>query len=87
LPFIITGIIFLHLILLHTEGSSDPLVIQYTNEKITFHPYFTYKDLFAITVILILFCILVFYYPNLLGHSDNFIPANPLVTPAHIVPE
>ncbi len=77
----------LHLVVLHTDGSSDPLTLQISKEKITFHPYFTYKDLFALTVILAIFCLLVFYYPNLLGHSDNFIPANPLVTPAHIVPE
>jgi len=61
--------------------------LAYTKDKITFHPYFSYKDLFALTLALFFFSILVCFYPNLLGHSDNFIPANPLVTPAHIVPE
>jgi ubiquinol-cytochrome c reductase cytochrome b subunit len=55
--------------------------------KIPFHPYFTIKDAFAFTVTLLFFVILIKFYPNVLGHSDNFIPANPLVTPAHIVPE
>jgi ubiquinol-cytochrome c reductase cytochrome b subunit len=55
--------------------------------KIPFHPYFTAKDAFAFTITLLFFVILVKFYPNVLGHSDNFIPANPLVTPAHIVPE
>jgi ubiquinol-cytochrome c reductase cytochrome b/c1 subunit len=56
-------------------------------DKLPFHPYFTIKDIFILTVTLTFFMILVFFYPNLLGHSDNFIPANPLVTPPHIVPE
>lgn len=87
LPFIVTGIIMMHLVLLHTEGSSDPLALPSTGDKIIFHPYFSYKDLFILTITLAGFSTLVFYYSNLLGHSDNFIPANPLVTPAHIVPE
>jgi len=53
----------------------------------SFHPYFTFKDIFALTATLLFFLILVYFYPNVLGHSDNFIPANPLVTPPHIVPE
>jgi ubiquinol-cytochrome c reductase cytochrome b subunit len=86
LPFIITGLIFTHLALLHEVGSTNPT--QYAcSDNVTFHPYFTSKDSFIFSVTLTLFLILVFFYPNLLGHSDNFIPANPLVTPAHIVPE
>jgi len=87
LPFIITGIIGAHLVLLHTDGSSDPLVLPITADKVTFHPYFSYKDAFIFLVAFSAFVGLVCYYPNLLGHSDNFLPANPLVTPAHIVPE
>jgi quinol-cytochrome oxidoreductase complex cytochrome b subunit len=86
LPFLITAIILLHLVLLHKSGSTEPT--QTINpDKIPFHPYYTYKDGFSLAICLLLFILLVFFYPNLLGHSDNFIKANPLVTPAHIVPE
>lgn len=87
LPFIITGLIGVHLVLLHDATSTNPMQISPATSKIPFHPYFTIKDLFAFTVVLLFFVILVDFYPNALGHSDNFIPANPLVTPAHIVPE
>jgi quinol-cytochrome oxidoreductase complex cytochrome b subunit len=71
---------------LHKSGSTEPT--QTINpDKIPFHPYYTYKDGFSLAICLLLFILLVFFYPNLLGHSDNFIKANPLVTPAHIVPE
>ena len=86
LPFIITGIIFVHLILLHTVTSTNPAQVA-SPDKLPFHPYFTFKDLFALTVAMLFFLTLVHFYPNVLGHSDNFIPANPLVTPPHIVPE
>jgi ubiquinol-cytochrome c reductase cytochrome b/c1 subunit len=86
LPFIITGVIFVHLILLHTATSTNPVQVS-SPDKISFHPYFTFKDIFALTAALLFFLILVYFYPNILGHSDNFIPANPLVTPPHIVPE
>ena len=87
LPFIITGIVGLHLVLLHTDGSSDPLTLPATPDKISFHPYFTFKDTFIFFATFTGVVGLVMYLPNLLGHSDNFLPANPLVTPAHIVPE
>ena len=88
LPFVITGIIFLHLILLHWVGSTNPTQQAIESQTVVpFHPYFTVKDSFIFTVTLMVYIILVAYYPNVLGHSDNFIPANPLVTPAHIVPE
>lgn len=87
LPFLITGLIGVHLVLLHTDGSSDPLTLPTTPDKLTFHPYFSYKDAFIFLVTFASFGALVCYLPNLLGHSDNFLPANPLVTPAHIVPE
>ena len=86
LPFIITGIIFVHLILLHTVTSTNPAQVS-SPDKMSFHPYFTFKDIFALTVALLFFLALVHFYPNILGHSDNFLPANPLVTPPHIVPE
>jgi ubiquinol-cytochrome c reductase cytochrome b/c1 subunit len=88
LPFLILGIIlFLHLLVLHTDGSTEPFVLPLAPSKVPFHPYYTLKDTFIFFFSLALFGLLVFYVPNLLGHSDNFLPANPLVTPAHIVPE
>lgn len=73
--------------LLHTDGSTDPLTLAITPDKIPFHPYFTLKDTFIFFATFAGVVALVMYMPNLLGHSDNFLPANPLVTPAHIVPE
>jgi len=87
LPFLITGLIGSHLVLLHTDGSSNPLTLPTTPDKLTFHPYFSYKDAFIFFFVISGFFNLVLYLPNLLGHSDNFLPADPLVTPAHIVPE
>jgi len=88
LPFVIVGVVFLHLVALHTHGSNNPVGIDLTKkEKIPFHPYYTVKDLFGLAVFMLVFAALVFFAPNLLGHPDNYIPANPLVTPAHIVPE
>lgn len=89
LPMVIVAVVFLHLWSLHTHGSNNPTGVDVKSEKdtIPFHPYFTYKDLFGIGVFLILFMYFVFFHPNSLGHPDNYIPANPMVTPAHIVPE
>jgi ubiquinol-cytochrome c reductase cytochrome b/c1 subunit len=87
LPFIVTGIISTHLVFLHTTGSNMPLPTNNSSDKITFHPYFTYKDTFVCSILLIFFITFVYYYPNILGHADNFINANALSTPAHIVPE
>ena len=88
LPFVIVGTVFLHLIALHTHGSNNPVGIDLTKkDKIPFHPYYTVKDLFGLAVFLLVFSYFVFFAPNMLGHPDNYIPANPLVTPAHIVPE
>lgn len=84
---ILAIILFLHLMVLHTDGSTEPFVLPLTPSKVPFHPYYTLKDTFIFYLTLALFGLLVFYVPNLLGHSDNFLPANPLVTPAHIVPE
>lgn len=87
LPFIVIGIIFLHLTLLHLRGSMNPMGNTSIRDRIDFHPYFFIKDALSLFIALILFSIIIFYYPNILGHSDNYIMANPLVTPTHIVPE
>ncbi|OUR78567.1 cytochrome b [Alphaproteobacteria bacterium 46_93_T64] len=89
LPFVIVGVVILHIWALHTVGSNNPTGIEIKDKQdsIPFHPYYTVKDLFGLGVFLIIFCAFLFYAPNYLGHPDNYIPANPLVTPAHIVPE
>jgi len=89
LPFMIAGVVGLHIWALHVPGNNNPLGINVKSKEDTvpFHPYYTVKDGFAIVLFLILFASFVFYNPNVLGHADNYIPANPLVTPAHIVPE
>ena len=89
MPFLIVGVVMLHLVALHQFGSNNPLGIDVKSEgdTIPFHPYYTVKDYFGLGVFLIIFFGLVFFAPNFLGHPDNYIPADPLVTPAHIVPE
>jgi ubiquinol-cytochrome c reductase cytochrome b subunit len=86
-PFIIAALAIIHIIFLHESGSNNPLGINFKVDQIPFNPYFTIKDLFGVCLFALLFTTFVFFYPNLLGHSDNYIPANPLVTPTHIVPE
>jgi len=86
-PFIIAGVSIFHLSLLHIDGSNNPLGIKSTSNKINFYPYFYVKDLFAFFVLIGLFLFLLFYYPNLLGHSDNYIQSDSIKTPPHIVPE
>ncbi|HYD98182.1 MAG TPA: cytochrome b N-terminal domain-containing protein [Alphaproteobacteria bacterium] len=89
LPFVIAAVVFLHVWALHVHGSNNPLGIDMKGpqDSLPFHPYYTAKDSFGTAVFLLFFAIIVFYFPNLLGHPDNYIPANPLSTPAHIVPE
>ncbi|MBY0335448.1 MAG: cytochrome b/b6 [Acetobacteraceae bacterium] len=89
LPFVITGVVFLHVAALHVTGSNNPLGIEPKDKQDTlpFHPYYTIKDSVGIVAYLAVFAFLVFFMPNYLGHPDNYIPANPLSTPAHIVPE
>jgi ubiquinol-cytochrome c reductase cytochrome b/c1 subunit len=89
LPFVIFALMFLHLWALHTSKSNNPLGIDVKSEKDTlpFHPYFTTKDLVGFGVFFIILAYWVFFNPNYMGHPDNYIPANPLVTPPHIVPE
>ena len=89
LPFMIAGVVGLHIWALHVPGNNNPTGVNVKSKEDTvpFHPYYTVKDGFAIVVFLIMFATFVFYNPNALGHADNYIPGNPLVTPAHIVPE
>ena len=89
LPFVIAGVVFLHVAALHITGSNNPLGIdpKGPQDTLPFHPYYTAKDSVGLIVYFIVFAFLVFFMPNYLGHADNYIPANPLVTPAHIVPE
>ncbi len=87
LPFAIAGVALLHLILLHQPGSNNPLGIVSVFDRIPFYPYFYVKDLFGFFIFIWVFSLFVIYAPNYLGHPDNYIEANPLVTPAHIVPE
>merc|ERR1712036_187357 len=87
LPFILVGLTLLHLILLHTDGNNNPLGINSKIHFINFYPYFYVKDLFAAFSYFFMFLVFVFFFPNSLGESDNYIMANSLVTPTHIVPE
>jgi len=90
LPFLIFGLIILHIWALHVPGNNNPVGIDVkknSNETMPFHPYMVMKDLTALLVFIIIFFWFVFFAPNALGHPDNYIEANPLVTPAHIVPE
>ena len=87
LPFVIVGLTMGHLIALHDNGASNPLGISSNKKIINFHPYYTYKDIIGFIGIIIIIMILIIYGPNKLSHTDNYIPANPLVTPIHITPE
>ena len=87
LPFLLTALAIAHLIALHNHGSNNPNGVGSNSDRYAMHPYFTFKDLVTIFFFFLVLSIIVFYYPNLLGHSDNYIPANPMQTPASIVPE
>ncbi len=89
LPFVLVGIVMLHLLTLHQHGSNNPTGIDAKGpqDKIPFHPYYTAKDFFGFGVFFMVFSAFIFFAPNYLGHPDNYIPANPMVTPSHIVPE
>ena len=89
LPFVIAGVIILHIWALHIPGSSNPTGVEVKGpqDTVPFHPYYTAKDGFGLGVFLIIFALMLFFAPNYLGHPDNYIEANPLSTPAHIVPE
>ena len=89
LPFILTGVIFLHVVALHITGSNNPLGIDVKSEQDTvpFHPYYTLKDSVGMSVFLLIFALIVFFAPNMFGEVDNYVQANPLQTPNAIVPE
>nr|WNH23154.1 cytochrome b [Idiacanthus fasciola] len=86
-PFIIIAVTMLHLLFLHETGSNNPTGLNSNADKITFHPYFSYKDVLGFAILLLALTLFALFSPNLLGDPDNFIPANPLVTPPHIKPE
>lgn len=87
LPFIIAALTGIHIVFLHHVKSNNPLGISARYDSVPFSPYYTAKDLFAVVAFLTFFAFFVFFSPNYFGDTDNYIPANPLVTPAHIVPE
>jgi ubiquinol-cytochrome c reductase cytochrome b subunit len=89
LPFVIAGIVGLHIWALHVPGNNNPLGIDVKGpqDTVPFHPYYTVKDGFYLTLFLVFYALIVFYAPNMLGDVANYIQANPLVTPTHIVPE
>nr|AML25706.1 cytochrome b [Staphylinidae sp. BMNH 1274192] len=87
LPFVVAALVMIHLLFLHQTGSNNPLGMNSNIDKIPFHPYFSLKDLFGYMIMLMILTILNLTNPYLLGDPDNFIPANPLVTPIHIQPE
>nr|UNJ18861.1 apocytochrome b [Cyanidioschyzonaceae sp. 1 FvB-2021] len=87
LPFLIVAIAFVHIVALHYKGSGNPLGIDSTVDKVVMYPYFIIKDFFGLIVFLLIYTLLIYFFPNLLGHPDNYIEANPIVTPTHIVPE
>nr|YP_009712003.1 cytochrome b [Epicauta impressicornis]QGA73707.1 cytochrome b [Epicauta impressicornis] len=87
LPFIVSALVMVHFLFLHQTGSNNPLGTNSNMDKIPFHPYFTFKDLLGFIISLTFLIVLSLSYPYLLGDPDNFIPANPLVTPVHIQPE
>lgn len=87
LPFIILALVVAHLVALHYTGSTQRLGAAVSVDKIPFHPYFTLKDMVGFFAFFVVISAVVCFMPNELGHPDNYLPADPLVTPAHIVPE
>nr|YP_009491519.1 cytochrome b [Pidorus atratus]AWI14405.1 cytochrome b [Pidorus atratus] len=87
LPFIISMMVMIHLLFLHQTGSNNPLGINSNLDKLPFHPFFSYKDILSFIIMMMMMVMLTLINPYLLGDPDNFIPANPMVTPIHIQPE
>jgi ubiquinol-cytochrome c reductase cytochrome b subunit len=87
LPFILAALALMHMITIHQHGSSNPNGVTGNVDRVSMHPYFVFKDLVTIFLFFLALSVIIFYYPNLMGHSDNYIPANPMSTPASIVPE
>lgn len=86
-PFVLALLVIIHIVLLHEGGSNSPIGINSNSDKVPFHSYFSYKDAYGFVLLLMLLSVLVFYAPNVLGDPENYIKANPLVTPVHIMPE
>ena len=87
LPFVLASLAIIHLIALHEDGSNNPIGLKSYTDKAYFHYYYVLKDLYGVALLSIILCCLVFFSPNILGDVENYKPANPLVTPAHIKPE
>jgi ubiquinol-cytochrome c reductase cytochrome b subunit len=89
LPFVIVGVVFLHVWALHVSGSNNPLGIDVKGpqDTVAFNPYYTAKDTFGLAFFMLAYVAVTFFYPNLLAHPDHYVPFDPMVTPAHIVPE
>ena len=86
-PFVLALLVIIHIVLLHENGSNSPIGVNPNSDKVPFHSYFSYKDAYGFVLLFILLSVLVFYAPNILGDPENYIKANPLVTPVHIMPE
>ena len=87
LPFVLAALAVAHMIALHVHGSNNPNGLTSNGDRYAMYPYFVFKDLVTIFAFFLALSVIVFFYPNALGHSDNYIPANPMVTPSSIVPE
>ena len=86
-PFLLIILAVVHLIALHQKGSNDPLGLKSDFDKAPFHPYYVFKDVYGIVILIGLLCLIVFFFPYILGDVENFKEADPLVTPVHIKPE
>jgi len=87
LPFVVSATSIIHIFFLHSTGSNNPLGVSCQNDSVPFHCYFSFKDVFGFVLFIWALLAMVFFFPSSLGEPENFIPANPLVTPPHIVPE
>lgn len=87
MPFMIVGLVVLHLVALHLNGSNNPIGVSANADRLPFHPYYSFKDIVGFIIYFVGVSIIVFYMPNIMGHSDNYEEGNPLVTPSHIQPE
>jgi quinol-cytochrome oxidoreductase complex cytochrome b subunit len=87
MPFVLVALVAIHLIFLHEYGSNNPLGVHFNVDSVNMYPYYIVKDLFGVILFFLFSAVFVFFAPNYLGHPDNYIPANAMVTPAHIVPE
>lgn len=87
MPFVLAALAVVHIVALHTTGSNNPLGVDSNIDKVPFHPYYSIKDVFGFMIFGIVYTYFIYFEPNMLGHPDNYIVANPLVTPEMIQPE